>query len=267
MREHGLVSLRRALGLGLLLLGAAACRDDTVQLTYRPEAGDRSEYEVTVRSESVVQLAGEPERKTTDRVTLRAEHVVLDADAEGSRVRVRLRPADADASEAREFVVRFDRAAQLAEVQEVEGLPASILANLGLAEIFPAAAGTPPARRLEPGERWKITSAGEGDALLSGRGRLAALDLDEGNDVGIVETVTDLPVVRTGTSADGLFRIDGEQHTDSRTAHDLGDGSVRWSKAETVGRYRLTLTSSDTGSPLVSGSLRVRVESTTRRLS
>lgn len=261
-----LVSVRRVLGMGLLLVGVAACRDDTVQLTYRPEDGDRSEYEVTVRSESVVEVAGEPERRTTDRVTLRAEHVVIDADAEGSRVRVRLRPADADASEAREFVVRFDRAAQLAEVQEVEGLPASILENLGLAEIFPAAAGTPPARRLEPGERWQITTGGDGESL-SGRGRLEALDVDDGNHVGIVETVTDLPVVRTGTSTDGLFRIDGEQHTDSRTAHDLADGSVRWSEAETVGRYRLTLTSSETGAPLVKGNLRVRVESTTRRLS
>ena len=267
MSEHAPVSFRRTAALSLLMLTVgAACRDDTVQLAYRPDDGQRSEYEVTVRSESVVELPGQPEQRQVDRVVLRAEHVVIDADEQGTRVRVRLRPADADASEAREFVVRFDRAAQLAEVQEVEGLPARLLGDLGLAEIFPAAAGTPPDRRLEPGERWRITSAGEGEQL-SGRGRLAALGVERGHDVGIVETVTDLPVTRTGTSDEGLYRLDGDQHTDSRTAHDLADGSVRWSEAETVGNYRLTLTSTEGGAPLISGKLRVRVESTTRRLA
>ena len=266
MSEHALVRLLRAAAVGVLLLATVgACRDDTVRLTYRPQEGDRSEYEVTVRSESVVEIAGQPEQRQVDRVVLIAEHEVLDADREGSRVRVRLRPEGDDASEAREFVVRFDRAAQLAEVQEVEGLPASILGDLGLAEIFPAAAGTPPNRRLEAGERWKITSAGEG-APSSGRGRLAELRIEDGTELGIVETATDLPVTRTGRSPDGLFRLDGEQHTDSRTAHDLTDGSVRWSEAETVGRYTLTLTSADGDAPVVTGRLRVVVESTTERL-
>ena len=268
MSEHARVRLRVAAAIFTLIAGTAACRDDTVRLTYRPEAGDRSDYEVTVQSVSVVDIPGQPQRRQVDRVVLRAEHVVLDADEEGSRVRVRLRRADADADEAREFVVRFDRAAQLAEVQEVEGLPARILGDLGLAEIFPAAAGTPPDRRLEPGERWRIAeSEGAPDGALSGRGRLAALGVEDGHAIGIVETVTDLPVARTGTSADGLFSLDGEQHTDSRTAHDLEDGSVRWSEADTVGTYRLTLTPAEGSAPLVKGRLRVSVESTTRRLS
>ena len=262
------MSRRRAVAVICLALvfTSAACRDDTVQLTYRAEAGDRSEFEVTVRSESVVEIAGQREQRQVDRVVLRTEHIVLDADDEGSRVRVRLRLAGDDPSNVREFVVRFDRAAQLAEVQEIEGLPARILGDLGLAEIFPAAAGTPPDRPLEPGERWRITGSGT-DEPLSGRGRLAELGIDDGHAVGIVETVTDLPVTRTGTSADGLFRLDGEQHTDSRTAHDLSDGSVRWSEAETTGSYQLALTSADGDASLVKGKLRVRVESTTRRIS
>ena len=257
------------IGLTLaLLLTGSGCRDDTVQLTYRPEAGDRSEYEVIVRSESVVEIAGQPPRRQVDRVVLRAEHVVLDADPAGSRLRIRLRRPDAVAADAREFVVRFDRAAQLAEVEEVEGLPASILGDLGLAEIFPAAAGTPPDRRLEPGERWDIADSGDGSAgTATGRGRLASLGLDDGTEVGVVESVLDLPVVRTGTSRDGLFRLEGTQHTDSRTAHDLADGSIRWSEAETVGNYRLSLTSSEPEAPEVKGTLRVSVESETRRIS
>ncbi|MFP5325988.1 MAG: hypothetical protein ACLGHT_00730, partial [Acidimicrobiia bacterium] len=241
----------------------------TVRLTYTPEAGDRSVYEVRVRSRSVVRIAGPPEQKQVDEIVLRAEHEVLSADEDGSTVRVRLRPEGDSESDAREFVVRFDRAAQLAEVQEVEGLPASVLGDLGLAEIFPASAGTPPDRRLEPGERWRIVDTGDPAPAqpLSGRGRLAALDLDGEHAVGIVETVTDLPVVRTGTSAEGLFQLDGNQQTDTRTAHDLEDGSVRWSEAKTIGNYALTLTPAEEGAPSVTGSLRVSVESRTRRLS
>lgn len=260
----------RILGAVLLVVtSAAACRDDTVRLTYAPESGDRSVYEVRVRSQSVVQIAGQPEQKQVDEIVLRAEHVVLSADENGSTVRVRLRPEGDRAGDAREFVVRFDRAAQLAEVQEVEGLPASVLGDLGLVEIFPAAAGTPPDRRLEPGERWRIVDTADPASAqpLSGRGRLAALDVDGGHAVGIVETVTDLPVVRSGTSADGLFQLDGDQHTDTRTAHDLDDGSVRWSEAETIGSYALTLTPAEEGAPSVRGRLRVSVESRTRRLA
>lgn len=269
MSEHAAVRAPRCIAvLAALLIVASACGDDTVRLTYQPKAGDRSEYEVTVRSESVVRIPGQPERRQDDQVVLRAEHVVLAADRSGTRLRIRLRRADAGPAEAREFVVRFDRAAQLAEVEEVEGLPARILGDLGLAEIFPAAAGTPPDRRLEPGERWEIVDSGDGSAEpAKGRGRLASLGLDGGRDIGIVETVLELPVARTGSSADGLFRLVGEQYTDSRTAHDLSDGSIRWSEAETVGKYELSLTPGEQDLPAVRGSLRVRVESKTRRLS
>ena len=137
----------------LALLGASSgCGRGTVRIAFRPGSGARYGYQVTVTARTVTSVGEDPPQTSSDHQVLRAEQAVLSVDADGSRVQVRL----TGDSGTRTFVVRLDRAAQLAEVQRVEGLPASVLGDLGLSEIFPAAAGAPPDRALAPGDHWSV---------------------------------------------------------------------------------------------------------------
>src|SRR5437588_271995 len=117
----------------------------------------------------------------------------------------------------RTFVVRVDRAAQLAEVRSVEGVPASALGGLGLAEIFPAAAGAPPDRRLSPGDRWTLDQpvavSGSGPARLTGSGRLTELGVVSGRKVATTSSAYRLPVATTTTEEARPLRPDGVQFT------------------------------------------------------
>ncbi|MGH9165464.1 MAG: hypothetical protein ACRDZW_08145, partial [Acidimicrobiales bacterium] len=97
----------------LVLLGG--CRPDTVRLDARPAPGDRATYRIRVRAETNTVLAGRlPRRSVTER-TFVASQRVLDVDQAGRRVEVRV--AEEGGGPTMTFVVRLDRAAQLAEVQ------------------------------------------------------------------------------------------------------------------------------------------------------
>src|SRR3712207_6086484 len=93
---------------------------------------------------------------------------------------------------------RSDRAGQLAEVERIEGLPAQVLGELGISEIFPAAAAAPPDRPLSPGDRWTINAPvdlpGLAPGRLRGQGRLIALGVVDGREVATIESVVELTV-------------------------------------------------------------------------
>src|SRR4051812_47708982 len=149
MRRRSTIALA-----GLLLVsGLTACRDDTVRLAFRPEVGDVYRYEVTVRSRSEVRLPGEKPEVRSDEIVLQSEQTVLASGRDGVRIQVVL--GDRSGS-VRTFVVRFDRAAQLESVESDDAIDDSEAGVLGISEIFPAAAGAPPAGRLHPGEHWTI---------------------------------------------------------------------------------------------------------------
>jgi hypothetical protein len=270
---------RRAWCALVLLLGATACRDDTVRVTFRPDVGAVYRYEVTVRSRSEVRLPGEEPQVRTEEVVLQSEHTVIAAGRDGVRVRVIL--ADA-AGSVRTFVVRFDRAAQLESVESEDGNGAATEAGtdepedagtFGISEIFPAAAGAPPDGPLGPGERWHIDDrvvvpGATSPARLTGEGRLAGLGVIDDEDVARLATSSVLRFSSSQQTDDGeVIALDGEQVTEQRAAHDLDDGAVRSSSSTTVGRFDLEITPpfGELRDP-VRGTLSVRVTSRTVRL-
>ena len=262
--------MRAVLLLMALLVGAAAgCRDDTVSVAFRPNVGDTYRYEVHVRTETEVRLEGGEPEVSRDDALLRAEHRVLTAGPGGIRVQVVLAAAGEDA---RTFVVRFDRAARLESIERIEGIPESALGELGVSEIFPAAAGAPPDRRLEPGDRWSIDDAVrlpgiEGTPRLEGEGRLLEVGISSGTEVGRIRTVARLPVRATSETENGELHIEGTQVTDHAATHDLADGSVRSSTSRTTGTFTILLAPPPgrPGEP-VPGTMRVRVISRTTRI-
>jgi hypothetical protein len=260
---------RLAAVLLVALVGLAGCGDDTVRIAFTPETGARYSYRVEVESTTFTEVEGTQPVRRHDEFVLQAAHHVLSADGDSSRVQVTLRDAGGNS---RRFVVRLDRAGQLAEVQRIEGLPARALGSLGLSEIFPAAAGAPPDRRLAPGDRWRVDDPvelpGQAPTRLSGTGRLTALGVVEGREVATVENRFVLAVEGTSDLELGRFRLVGSQTTTSTSSHDLADGAVEEVTAVTRGRFRLMLLPPDgEDGPEVPGTLRVEVRSKTRRVS
>jgi hypothetical protein len=194
---------------------------------------------------------------------------VLDVGDDGVRVEVALTRAGIGT---RTFVVRFDRAAQLTTVEQVEGIPAAALGELGLSEIFPAAAGAPPDRPLAPGERWVVDDevlldAGDGvPTRLSGDGRLVELGVEDGDETATVTTRTRLPVETTTASTTGTRTLVGTQISEVTATFDLADGGLRRAEAVTVGQFRLRLGPPEGGAgDPYEGTLSVEVRSTVTR--
>src|SRR5687768_9821753 len=114
---------RPAAVAALLLVPLSACREGTVTIAYRPDTGARHRYEVDVRSEAVTRLAGQSAETTSQESRLEVDHRVLRSSAPATAVEVRVDPSSGPT---RTFVVRFDRGAQLFEVERVDGLPAEV---------------------------------------------------------------------------------------------------------------------------------------------
>lgn len=261
LRRLSLVAVA-ALALG------TACREDTVRLSFKPDPGDQYRYRVEVEAEAVAKVGDESPRRTQTTNVFEAQQSVLDADPGGTRVQIRLNELG---GLPRTFVVRLDRAAQLAEVQSIEGLPASALGGLGLSEIFPAAAGAPPDRALEPGSRWAIDEpvqlASPERSRLSGEGRLASLGVIDGREVATVMSTYRLPVKRTAQERRSKLELSGAQDTTASTTYDLKDGSVVSVDARTSGSYGvMLLPPEDTPGSPIPGTLTVQVRSITRRV-
>jgi hypothetical protein len=251
-----------ALGCGVLV----ACRPDTVQVAFRPRVGAHYHYQVDVTKVRTIQLGSDEPQRTVDDARLDAEETVLTSGPQGIRVQVELRRAG---SPARLFVVLFDRAAQLTAVESVEGLPASILEPFGLSEIFPAAAGAPPARPLAAGEQWTIDDhlalAGSAPARLQGSGRLVSFGVVGGRNVASIRSSTRLPVSTQSTLQGGQLVLHGVERTVSTATRELADGAVEEASSTTGGSYQVTLAPGGQGTP-VSGTLTIEVRSKTKRL-
>jgi hypothetical protein len=249
--------------VGLTAL-VGGCRDDGVTIAFRPVTGARYDYRTHVASVAVTTLPGERPVTRTDETNLAAAQEVLDADDQGVQVEVVLsRPGIGS----RTFTVRFDRAAQLTRVEQVEGIPAEALGDLGLSEIFPAAAGAPPDSELSPGDRWTVDDEvqldGQSDPVrLAGEGRLVSVGVEGGDEVATVRTTTALPVRTTTRTSAGTQELDGSQTTTSTVVYDLADGSVRRATAVTTATFRLVLSppAGTPGTP-VRGTLELSIRS------
>jgi len=255
------------------LVVLSSCRPDTVRLAFRPAPGRQYSYEVRVESFTVTTLGTNAPRRSSSSFVLRADQQVVRTVGTTTEVRVRLRVIGGAAEHgATTLLVRLDRVAQLADVERIEGLPTNVLGQLGLAEVFPAAAGAPPDRALSPGDRWAIDeplrlSGGE-DTRLRGFGRLSQLDVVGGRQVATVESSYQLPVRRLAPDDPKSVVLTGTQSTTTRTTHELDDGSIRSAHSRSRGEFQLALRPpSGQPGPTVKGSLVVEVRSTTTRLS
>ena len=262
--------MRRALVVvtAVVALVTGGCRDDHITIAYQPRPGATFAYAIHVESSTTTALPSGTFTRPPDRADIVARHRILDASGNTTRVEVALNRVGIGE---RTFVMRFDRAAQLTAVESVEGIPAEALGSLGLSEIFPAAAGAPPAGRLRPGDHWTIDDqvqlAGmDAPARLTGTGHLVQLGVVDGHDTATVSSTTTLPLVSTSSTPEGVQTLTGTQSTTITVVYDLADGSVRHSTAASTGRFDLVLgpPTGDSGVP-IKGTLMVELRSEIRR--
>lgn len=247
---------------------SSGCERDTVTLSFQPTEGSQLEYETTVESVTVTQLPGRVAVTREDRTRLDAHQEVLDVGDDGVLVEVSLsRPGIGT----RTFTMRFDRAAQLTRVERVEGIPAAALGDLGLSEIFPAAAGAPPDRPLAPGDRWAIDDevqlAGDDQpARLRGEGRLVEVGVEDGEDVATVRSTASLPIHTTTSTTRGTQSLTGTQVTVATATYDLDGGALRRASAVTTATFLLVLGPPEgRGGDAIEGTLSVHIRSEVRR--
>ena len=255
----------------MVVFGALAeCRDDesTVQLGFRPPAGASYRYEIKVQSVTTTTLGEEAPERSVEELVLESRDTVLSSGPDEVRVQVELRRAG---SADRVFRVRFDRGAQLAGVDAVDGLPPEVLGPVGLPEFLPAAATAPPDRPLSPGETWKIdvspTLPGAEAVRLEGTGRLVKVTSAGGRKVASIKAETRLPLSSTTRVGDATVTLSGTETTESTAMRALTDGAVQEASSVTKGTYSLSLSpkAGVRGTP-VSGTMSVEIRSQTRRL-
>jgi hypothetical protein len=266
--------VRRPVLLAVLVAGVAAAsgcdEDGAVELSFQPAEGSEYSYQTDVSSTTATEVPCQQPAQRTDSATLDTAQRVLQVGDGGVRVEVALSRSGIGT---RTFIVRFDRAAQLTAIEEVEGIPAAALGELGLSEVFPAAAGAPPDRPLAPGDRWTIDdevqlAADAEPTRLRGEGRLVELGVEDGRETATVETRTSLPVATTTSSPTlGTRELDGEQVTEVTATYDLADGALLRAEAVTVGEFDLVLGPPPGGAgDECAGTLGVELRSTTRRV-
>lgn len=257
-----------ALG-GLCAASLVACSPGTVRIAFRPRVGARYSYQVKIRTRSTLRVDDGRAPKSQDvTATLKVEQLVLSTDENGSVVQVVLRTTPADE---RTVLVRLDRAAQLVGLEPANSKDAATVADLGVAEVFPAAVGAPPDRPLRPGERWRVDSPltlpASTPSRLVGEGRLTGLGVVGGRRSATVATVSTLPVVRrTGSSGRNEADLEGIQKTATTASHALVDGAIQAARSTTRASYSLRLLPPPgvTEEP-VRGHLELEVTSSTER--
>lgn len=236
---------------------------------YRPAAGASYRYEIKVQTVTTTVLGDAPPDRAQDDVVLQSTEKVLSAAPGAVELQVDLRrPGSPD----RTFKVRFDRGAQLAGVEAVDGLPPDVLGSLGFPDFLPAAATAPPDRALSPGEKWKIDAkpslSGAAPVQLEGTGKLAKVSTAGGRKVASIEADTKLPLSSTTTIGDAVATLDGTETTRSTARRAVSDGSVQDADSVTKGTFRIVLAPKPgmPGGP-VTGTMSVEIRSQTRRLA
>lgn len=271
MRLYAAVDVRPLVLLLVPALAAGsltACnRDESVQVGFRPAAGTTYRYEIKVQSVTITSLGDDAPERAVDEVTLESTDKVLSAAPEEVRVEVRLRRAG---SPDRTFQVRFDRGAQLAGVDAVDGLPPAVLGPVGFPEFLPAAATAPPDRPLSPGETWKIDATpsfpGAAPVRLEGTGRLVKVMSSGGRKVASIKAETSVPLSSTSRVGGATVTISGTERMESTATRALADGVVEEANSVSRGTYNVVLAPQPGGGTPVTGTMTVEIRSQTRRL-
>lgn len=257
--------LRRA-AIILMAVILAACRPDTLALTYSLEEGAVLTYRLAAHAEATWDIAG-PGEGSYD-VEFDVSETVLSSDTQGSVVRVAMTPTatveeglpSPDPS-TRTFTLRIGPQGDVLEVVEVEGVEAESLEADDLT--FIGTYRPPlPTERVRLGDGWQRQQRFEVAQIfqqIETVGVLGALRLGEnGARLARLRYEGSGPVVWTTELAQGTAELSGSARVVTTATLDIDGGYLERARSSTEGTFDVQVISEE-GRPPISGSLVLRV--------
>lgn len=270
--DHGLLHSRpvrrprTAAALLVAVVLAAGCASDEIELAFSPEPGTRLGYTSTIDIRTARVLADEEVVTDEQQSRVTSEHEVLETADDTVEVRVDVRR---DAEPARTYLLRYDAAAALTDVAQVDDVDLARIGDTEITDLLVGVAGPPPEAPLSPGDTWaidqRVNLPGLADPVaLQGSGSLSELGTRGDTPTATVEVVFTLPV--SGRTPDGRTSYVGTQTTTSTITYDLDDGTVVEVDAVSSGQVDLLVEPpvGVVGAP-VRGTLRYEVATATER--
>lgn len=256
---------RRVRALASFLLVLAACRPDTVDLTYRfPEEPREYRLEARITSRYDIGEAGEG----SCRVVLDVSERVRERDEESAVVEVTMTPVDVveeglGCPRGGGFALRIDADGRVLEVLEVDGVDAAELAQEEEAFIG-TYRPTLPEAPVSLGDAWESAPRPEVGSLaqLTTRGELDSLYMAEDGPVaelsysgsGDLEWQTDLP--------QGTAGLGGRATTRAEATFDIDRGVLLSASSTLRGDFDVRVQPTGGGGTPVTGTLSLDLELT-----
>jgi hypothetical protein len=270
--------VRRA-ALVLVLLAAASCVEDRVDLAYSLEPGRRLEYRLLLDARVLRTLEGETREQSVQTTFLAGQEIVEPLPGGGARAVFSLRPESlvvdgrtVDPGEPQEFevdlgpdgrVVAIGQPAEAAPPEDGEGDGTDAVAALGIERLLPRLRPVLPGEPVRTGEEWSSSTRftdEDGEFSLALESRLARLGVETGHRAAMVRTTYVSPVDRREAFVNAVARIQGTDEGVQQAWFSLEGFLVR-SVGDSVGRYRVTFSppGGEAGLAPVQGALDVRL--------
>lgn len=254
----------RLLGFSLLLVLAAACRPDTVELSYRFPEGIRQyrmEAAATARWDIGEGGAG------SYRVVFDVAEEVREEDGDAAVVEVTMTAVDVEedglsSPGARDlaFALRVDRNGRVLEVLEVDGVDATQLSQEEVAFIGTYRPSL-PTQPVALGDVWTSEPVDAEDVpQLVTTGELKSLYEDAEGPVAELSYSGEGPLERTMDLPQGSANLTGEAATRAAASFDLEDGALRSATSSLEGTFRIRVTPAAAGATPVTGTLSLDLE-------
>lgn len=270
------MKLLRNVGLIALVLIGAACRPDTVELTYQYPAGSSITYRMHATANASWDIGGRGQG-SYDVAFEVTETVEPDQEGEGVVVsvvmvpdpeRVQERGLPSPGTTERAFALRIGESGEVLEVLEVDGVPAEALDPDELA--FIGTYRPPlPEDRVKLRDTWEAERAVELDATFQQvmiTGELRGLRRDADGRVAELEYSGEGPLVWTTTLPQGEAELTGTGTTSSTADLDMDGGSLRSAKSSTRGQFDVRVDPGGQRAPIV-GTLQLDLDLTLERLA
>jgi hypothetical protein len=274
----------RPAALTLIVVLAAGCADDRVDLGYTLETGRLLEYRLVLDARVLRTLEGQTREQSVQASFLAGQEIVEPLPGGGARALFSLRPESlvvdgrtVDPGQPQEFevdlgpdgrVVAIAQPTEAGEPPETGEDGTDAVAALGIERLLPRLRPVLPAAEVAAGDTWSASTefADAGGAFaLSTRSRLAELAVVAGHPAALVRTTYESPVDRRERFANALAELAGTD-VGAQEAWFALDGFLIRSTGHSVGTYGVTFRppEGELETVPVEGSLVVRLHSEMR---
>jgi hypothetical protein len=268
-----LLAVKRTLWLPLfaVMLAMAACRSDTIDLTYRYPEGSRTLYRMTAVAQAEWDIAGRQGSGAYE-ITFDIDETVESLEDGSAVVTVEMTTTDFEeqglpspGAQRRSFKLRLGPNGEKLEVLEVDGVPAADLDRDELSFI-----GTyRPCLALESvalHATWRCQQGFQLENLsqeIVTVGELNGLTRDADGDVAEIGYSSSGPLQLQTTLPQGSAQLDGTEETTSSAEFDITEGFLRSGNSTTTSEFEVSVEpagggAAETGS--LSQDLRVEIE-------